>query len=88
VNVIYEDVSLLDKSSPYYYKDLANKLKYNQDKTLSSMMSFSQKPTEDTPELIKAIYELREEDPSLFKNKRPGETIIDENFLNKLKAKR
>ena len=88
MNVYYEFMSLPEKSSPYYYLELAEKLNYNKGKTISSMLSFSQKPTEDTPPVIKAIYELRKEDPSLFKDKRPGETYITTDFINKVRNKR
>jgi hypothetical protein len=82
-----DDTRMLPKHSPFYYRHLGLLLELNKDKALSCMINFSQKPTEDTPELIKALYELKKEDPSLFKKGRPGETLISDDFLNKIKDK-
>jgi len=83
----HEESRMLSKNSPLYYRHLGLLLELNKDKTLSSMINFSEKPKEDTPEIIKALYELKKEDPGLFKKGRPGETLINDDFLNKVKNK-
>lgn len=82
LNESYNDVVLPDKSDPEYYTQLAWWLEKNEGKSLSAFVSFGKKVTKDTPDITKALIELRKEDPSLFVKKRPNTTIINDDFIS------
>ena len=87
LNESYEGVDLPDKSDPGYYTQLAWWLEKNEGKRLSAIVSFGKKVTEDTPDVVKALIELRKEDPSLFDAKRPNTTMINDTLISGISRK-
>lgn len=59
----------------------------NEGKRLSAIVSFGKKVTEDTPDVVKALIELRKEDPSLFDAKRPNTTMINDTLISGISRK-
>ena len=73
-----------------YYTSLALIICGNKNKTFSSFMSFAKKKADANPELVwvhEAAKDLKKTFPELFNAKRPGDTRITEEFLDKLRAK-
>lgn len=81
-NSTYEDIlTLPDKSSPDYPSTIRSLLERNEGKNLSSFMKFSGKSQNA---LGKHLLELYKKDPSIFNNKRPGDTKIDNQFIDNI----